>query len=105
MTRGDVCRVRLPSQRGHEQHGARYAVVVQADELLALSTVLIAPTSRSVSSASFRPEIEILGERTRLMVEQLRAVDVRRLDEPVGCLTADEMLDLDDALSLVLALR
>jgi hypothetical protein len=44
----------------------RYAVVVQADELLGLSTVLVAPTSRSA------PE---------------------------------EMRDVDEALSLVLALR
>ena len=33
--------------RGHEQRGARYAVIVQADEFLDLSTVLIAPTSTS----------------------------------------------------------
>jgi mRNA-degrading endonuclease toxin of MazEF toxin-antitoxin module len=39
VTRGDVYRVRLPSRGGREQHGARYAVLVQADELLGLSTV------------------------------------------------------------------
>jgi hypothetical protein len=33
-TRGDVYRLRLSSRRGREQRGARYAVVVQADELL-----------------------------------------------------------------------
>lgn len=107
MTRGEVYRVRLPSPRGrgHEQHGARYAVVVQADELLALSTVLVAPTSRSALAASFRPEVEIAGERTRVMVEQLRALDVGRLDELAGRLSASEMGDVDEALSLVLALR
>ncbi len=105
MTRGDVYRVRLPSRRGHEQHGSRYAVLVQADELLGLSTVLVAPTSRSVRAATFRPEVEIAAERTRVMVEQLRALDVRRLDDFAGRLSASEMRDVDDALSLVLALR
>jgi mRNA interferase MazF len=105
VTRGDVHRVRLPLRRGHEQRGARYAVVVQADELLELSTVLVAPTSRSVLSATFRPEVEIAGERTRVMVEQLRALDVGRLDEFAGRLGASEMRDVDEALSLVLALR
>lgn len=96
--------MRLPTRRGHEQRGARYAVVVQADELLRLSTVLVAPTSRSVLAASFRPEVEIAGERTRVMVEQLRALDLQRLGEPAGQLNAGEARDVDEALSLVLAL-
>jgi mRNA interferase MazF len=104
VTRGDIYRVRLPSRGGHEQHGSRYAVLVQADELLGLSTVIVAPTSRSVQAASFRPEIDIAGERTRVMVEQLRALDVRRLDDFERHLSASEMRDVDEALSLVLAL-
>ncbi|MBN9495023.1 type II toxin-antitoxin system PemK/MazF family toxin [bacterium] len=104
MTRGDVYRVRLPRRGGHEQHGARYAVLVQADELLGLSTVLVAPTSQSVRAASFRPEVEIAGQPTRVMVEQLRALDVRRLDDLEGHLSASEMRGVDEALSLVLAL-
>lgn len=105
MTRGDVYRVRLPSRGGHEQHGSRYAVLVQADELLGLSTVLVAPTSRSVRAASFRPEVEIAGQLTRVMVEQLRALDLRRLDDFEGRLSVSEMREVDEALSLVLALR
>jgi len=105
VTRGDVFRVRLPPRRGHEQHGPRYAVLVQADELLGLSTVLVAPTSRSVQAASFRPEVDIAGQRTRVMVEQMRALDVRRLDAFEGRLSGDEMQEVDEALSLVLALR
>jgi len=104
VTRGDVYRVRLPSQGGHEQHGPRYAVLVQADELLGLSTVLVAPTSRSVRAASFRPEVDIAGQPTRVLVEQLRALDVRRLDVFEGRLSASEVRDVDEALSLVLAL-
>jgi mRNA interferase MazF len=105
MTRGDVYRVRLPPTRGREQQGARYAVLVQADELLGLSTVLVAPTSRSAAAASFRPEIELDGVSTRVLVEQLRAVDVRRLDAFAGRLSGSEQRELDEALELVLALR
>jgi mRNA interferase MazF len=105
VTRGDVYRVRLPAQRGREQHGPRYAVLVQADELLGLSTVLVAPTSRSVRPATFRPEVEVAGERTRVMVEQLRALDVERLDGFAGRLSAGEQRAIDEALGLVLALR
>lgn len=105
MTRGDVYRVRLPKRSGREQHGPRYAVVVQADDLLGLSTVLVAPTSRSTLAASFRPSVEVAGEATRVMVEQLRALDVGRLGDLAGHLGAEEMRDVDEALSLVLALR
>lgn len=105
MTRGDIYRVRLPRRGGHEQQGPRYAVLVQTDELLGLSTVLVAPTSRSVRAASFRPEVDIAGQRTRVLVEQLRALDVGRLDDFEGRLSVSEMRDVDEALSLVLALR
>jgi mRNA interferase MazF len=105
VTRGDIYRVRLPAAGGHEQHGPRYGVLVQADELLGLSTVLVAPTSRSVRAASFRPEVDISGQPTRVMVEQLRVLDVRRLDTFEGHLSASEMRGVDEALSLVLSLR
>lgn len=104
MTRGDVYRMRLPQGRGHEQHGSRYAVIVQVDAMLGLSTALVAPTSRSALAASFRPEVEVGSEITRVMVEQLRALDVRRLDEFAGRLAPEEMREVDEALSLVLAL-
>lgn len=104
MTRGDVYRVRLPKGSGHEQSGPRYAVIVQADAMLGLSTALVAPTSRSALAASFRPEVSLKGEATRVMVEQLRALDVRRLDDFAGRLSSEEMREVDEALSLVLAL-
>ncbi len=105
MTRGDVYRVRFPKGSGREQHGPRYAVIVQADDLLGLSTALVAPTSRSTLAATFRPEVEIAGEATRVMVEQLRALDIQRLGDRAGRLGTEEMRDVDEALSLVLALR
>jgi mRNA interferase MazF len=105
VTRGDVFRINLPVRRGREQHAPRYAVLVQADELLGLSTVLVAPTSRSARPASFRPEVEIAGERTRVMVEQMRALDLERLGAHAGRLSASEQRALDDALVLMLALR
>ncbi len=105
MIRGDVYRMRLPKRGGREQHGPRYAIVVQADALLGLSTVLVAPTSRSALAATFRPEVEVAGEPTRVMVEQLRALDVQRLGDRAGRLDSDAMREVDEALLLMLALR
>jgi mRNA interferase MazF len=104
VTRGEVYRVRLPAGRGHEQRGRRYGVIVQADALLGLSTILIAPTSRSAAPATFRPEIEIDGEPTRVLVEQLRSVDLEQLGELAGRLSASEQRAVDETLELVLGL-
>ncbi len=104
MTRGEIYRIRLPRTRGREQAGPRFGVVVQIDALLGLSTAIVAPTSRSAAPATFRPEIELRGEQTRVLVEQLRALDVERLEELAGRLTADEQSAVDDALLLVLDL-
>ncbi|MGO9661472.1 MAG: type II toxin-antitoxin system PemK/MazF family toxin [Acidimicrobiales bacterium] len=105
MLRGDVYRFRLPRGVGHEQHGDRYGVVVQADEFLPRSVILVAPTSTSARAASFRPEAEIVGETTRVLVEQVGAVDARRLGELAGHLTHEEMWGVDEALLAVLGLR
>lgn len=104
MQRGDVLVLRLPRGVGHEQHGRRYGVVVQADALLPRSVVLIAPTSRSARAASFRPEIEVDGERTRVLVEQVGGVDARRLGDLVGRLSPEEQWGVDAALLTVLGL-
>lgn len=105
MVRGEVFRLPPPKgARGHEQRGARYAVVVQADELLALSTTLVAPTSTSARSATFRPTIEIGGTQTRVLVEQTTVVDPRRLGRSAGRLEASELRAVDEALELTLGL-
>ena len=90
--------------RGHEQAGRRFGVVLQADELLALSTVIIAPASTQALPASFRPEVEIEGARIRVLVEQIGAVDPSRLGESHGLLARDELRDVDRALTIVLGL-
>ena len=104
MLRGDVYRFRVPKGIGHEQPGDRYGVVVQADEFLPRSLVIVAPTSRSARAASFRPEAEVAGETTPILVEQLGAVDAQRLGDLAGHLTHEEMWGVDDALLAVLGL-
>lgn len=104
MQRGDVFRFKLPKGLGHEQHGDRFGVVVQANELLPRSVVIVAPTSTRSRAASFRPEIELHGETTRVLVEQLGAVDTSRLGDLAGHLTREELWGVDEALMTVLGL-
>ena len=101
--RGEVFRLPPPRRhRGREQAGVRYGVIVQADELLGLSTVLLAPTSTRARAATFRPLIELGGQETRVLVEQTSVVDPVRLGASAGRLAAAELRAVDDALLLVL---
>jgi len=104
VQRGDVFRFKVPKGVGHEQQGERFGIVVQSDVMLPRSVVVVAPTSRSAKPASFRPEVEVAGNVTRVLVEQLGAVDVQRLGRRVGRLTTDEMWAVDEALVVVLGL-
>lgn len=106
MERGEVFALPAPrGARGHEQRGSRYGVVLQNDDLLALSTVIVAPTSTSARAASFRPEVEVAGSSTRVLVEQMGAVAPARLGRSVGFLTHQELRAVDHAAALMLGLR
>ncbi len=105
MQRGDIFDLRLPKGVGHEQQGRRFGIIVQADAFLPRSVVLVAPTSTRAKPASFRPEIEIDGSATRVLVEQVGAVDVNRLGDLTGHLTPEEQWGIDTALLTVLGLN
>jgi mRNA interferase MazF len=105
VRRGDIFGLRLPKGVGHEQFGKRYGVVVQSDALLPRSVVLIAPTSTSARRASFRPEVEIEGTETKVLVEQIGAVDINRLGDLAGHLSSEEQWGIDAAILTVLGLN
>lgn len=52
----------------------------------------------------FRPEIEMNGTKTRVLVEQIRAIDPGRLGDFAGRLDPEELHQLDRALTGVLGL-
>jgi mRNA interferase MazF len=104
VVRGDVHAIKLPKGRGRVQHGPRYAVIVQADDLLALSTVVICPTSASAPPASFHPEIAVGDEPTRVLCEMVGAVDGRAIGEQVAHLSLDDLRRVEEGVELVLDL-
>lgn len=88
---------------GHEQRGARLAVVLQPDWLL-LSTWVVAYTSTSARPTSFRPAVTIDGRETLVLCDQLATVDLRRFGEAVGYLGLDEIRRVEEAVALVMDL-
>ena len=69
-----------------------------------LSALLVAPTSRSAPSRSFRPTISIADEETQVLIEQTSAVAPERLGEFVGRVSRDELSTINAALRLALEL-
>ena len=86
---------------GYEQRGHRYAVAVQSDRFR-LSTLIVAPTSTSAQPAIFRPEVEMDGVRTLVLVDQTRAVDTSCLGDFAGRLDVGEADELDRAVAIML---
>ena len=78
--------------------------MLQAGDLLALSTVIVAPTLTSAQPASFRPQITVARSRTRVLAHQLTAVDRSRLGPSAGTLTWEELAEVDNAIQVVLGL-
>jgi mRNA interferase MazF len=102
MIRGEL--FRLPAAEGPDEDLGRYAIVVQADELLGLDGVLVAPASTEVRPASFRPTIELDGMPIRVLVEQTTVIDPKLLGKPLRHLDPHELRAVDEALALVLGL-
>jgi mRNA interferase MazF len=105
VPRGDIVRLTPPKSVGREQQDPRFGVILQSDALTPLSTVIVAPTSQSAMQTLFRPVITIGKDATKVLIEQLVAIDVRRATEKIGQITVEEMWAIDDALSLVVGLH
>lgn len=100
LRKGSVFVITLPARTGdHTQQGRRYAVVVTATSFIG-SVVTVAPTSVSARASLTRPEAEIEGQKCRILLEQMLAVDVSKLTNWIGVLDNHEMEALDNALRL-----
>lgn len=99
MIRGAVHRADLGAGRGHKQGGRRYAVILSPSDVN-WSVATIVPTSTRAQRSIFRPELEVMGASTLVLVDQIRTIDVNYLsDDPVDYLTRDQMGDIEHALA------
>ena len=105
MIRGAVYRIDLGRNRGHEQGGKRLGLVVSPSDS-PLSVVTVIPTSTSAGPSIHRPELEVAGHMTRLLVDQLRSIDFRYVvGDPVDYLTRDQLVEVELALAHYLGVQ
>lgn len=101
---GEVYRVTLAGE-GHEQRGHRPVVVVQDDDALPLSTRLCVPTSTSAESSAWRIPVQVEGEETMALVEQLRAISNHRLERFVGTIGPGALAEIRTVASRLLGVE
>jgi mRNA interferase MazF len=106
LKRGDVVLVVLQGELGKP----RPCVVVQSDELGALSSLIVCPMSSHIDAANrMRPVVAPTGEngllvRTQIMTDKLNTLRRDRIRRVIGKLDSDACQRLDGALLLVLGL-
>lgn len=105
MIRGAIYRIDLGRPRGHEQGGRRLGLVVSPGQS-PLSVVTVIPTSTSAGASVHRPELEIAGQMTRLLVDQIRSIDTDHVTgDPVDYLTRDQLAEVELALAHYLGVQ
>jgi mRNA interferase MazF len=100
VIRGAVYPVDLDdAKRGHEQRGRRLGLVISIEQN-AWSVVTIIPTSTSARASVFRPEVVIAGLETKILIDQVRTIDVSYVTgELIDYLSRDDMAQVEHSLS------
>jgi mRNA interferase MazF len=85
VKRGEVYWVNLDPTFGTEIKKTRPALIVSPDDLNgALPRVIIAPLTSKGQPLGCRPEITFNKRPSRLLLDQIRSVDKRRLLDKIG---------------------
>ncbi len=90
VKRGEVYWVNLDPTFGSEIKKTRPALIVSPDDLnKALPRVIIAPLTSKGQPLGCRPEIVFNNRPSRLLLDQIRSVDKRRLLDKIGEIDKD----------------
>ena len=107
VKRGDIYYADLSPVIGSEQGGVRPVLVVQNDIGNKYSpTVIAAAITSQINKAKLPTHIEIsaseygLVKDSVVLLEQIRTIDKRRLKEKIGHIDEEQMVKVNDAISV-----
>lgn len=111
IKRGDIYYADLSPVIGSEQGGVRPVLVVQNDIGNRYSpTVIIIAITSQINKAKLPTHVEIqaseygLAKDSVILLEQVRTIDKKRLEEKIGHLDEEMMAKVDEALLISLGL-
>ncbi|GAB6085259.1 type II toxin-antitoxin system PemK/MazF family toxin [Alkaliphilus crotonatoxidans] len=111
VKRGDIYYADLSPVIGSEQGGVRPVLVIQNDIGNRYSpTVIIAAITSQINKAKLPTHIEVaatdygLPKDSVILLEQIRTIDKRRLEEKIGHIDEEMMEKINDGLMISLGL-
>jgi mRNA interferase MazF len=112
VNRGTVVLVSPDPTKGHEQRGARPCVVVtdpavSSDQRFPMIAVvpLTGTPGEGALYPSLTPGPSGLRQPSWALIDQLRAIDKRRVMRAFGEISANELAEIDDGIRLFLGLE
>ncbi|MDX1351638.1 MAG: type II toxin-antitoxin system PemK/MazF family toxin [Thiomicrorhabdus sp.] len=85
VNRGDVYWIELDPTVGSEIQKTRPCLIVSPDDMnRVLPRVIIAPITSKGQSLGCRPEVVFNGKMGRILLDQIRTVDKKRLKSKMG---------------------
>lgn len=104
--RGEVHWVALDPAIGTEIRKTRPAVILSNDSANAFgSRIVVLPVASNVSSLyPGEARVRIAGKPARVLGDQIRSIDRRRLRGRIGRLSAEELQEVEEAVRITLAL-
>ena len=111
MKRGTVVLVSLDPAKGHEQRGARPCVVVTNPAVSSkqrFPMLAVVPLTGTSGEGALYPNLlpgpSGLRQPSWALIDQLRAVDKRRVTKVFGVVLSEELAAIDDGMRLFLGL-
>lgn len=112
IKRGDIYYAELNPVIGSEQGGTRPVLIISNDIGNRHSpTVIVAAITSRVHTKAKLPthtairDFEELNKDSIILLEQIRTIDKKRLQEYIGMLSANEMARVDKALAISVSLN
>lgn len=111
IRRGDIYHANLNPVFGSEQGGYRPVLVIQNNvgnqhsPTVIVAAITSKPKSKLPTHVAIPAEIQGLAKDSVVLLEQLRTIDKKRLDDYIGTLDRQRMLEVDKALCSSTGLR
>ena len=110
MNRGEIYYADLSPVIGSEQGGYRPVLILQNNKGNKYSTtVIVAPISSRMTKNDLPTHVIIepifLEKKSVILLEQIRTIDKKRIDERLGCLSSDTLEKVNIAIKTSLDIK
>lgn len=103
VARFQVWLVSLNPTKGKEIDKTRPCIVISPNEMVALSTVLVAPMATKGFDFPCRLQCNFKNKNRLILLDQIRAVDKRRLIKKLGSVDKETQIELCNTLQELFA--